>query len=179
MAYTKTNWINDSVPAINAGNLNKIEKGIYDNSVAIEENTNNIGDMDNLATQNKSDLVNAINSIIDSEIYSTDEVKTNKVWIDGKPIYRKVIQFTTTIQGASLFSMSHNISNADYIYVEKFYMSNQNAICYEVPLVGYAGNTTDKAYSYIDRNNLYVYSTGGWNAAWVKNVIIEYTKTTD
>lgn len=23
------------------------------------------------------------------DIYSTDEVKTNKVWIDGKPIYRK------------------------------------------------------------------------------------------
>lgn len=179
MAYTKTNWINDSIPAINAGNLNKIEQGIYDNSVAIEENTDNIGDIDNLATQSKSDLVNAINSIVDSEVYSTDEVKTNKVWIDGKPIYRKVIQFTTTIQGANMFSMAHNISNADYIYVEKFYMSNQDSICYEVPLVGYAGNTTDKAYSYIDRNNLYVYSTGGWNTAWVKNVIIEYTKTTD
>ena len=30
MAYTKTNWVNDSLPAINAGNLNKIEQGIYD-----------------------------------------------------------------------------------------------------------------------------------------------------
>lgn len=25
------------------------------------------------------------------EVYSIEEVKTNKVWIDGKPIYRKVI----------------------------------------------------------------------------------------
>ena len=25
------------------------------------------------------------------DVYSTDEVKTNKVWIDGKPIYRKVV----------------------------------------------------------------------------------------
>lgn len=30
MAYTKTEWVNDSVPAINASNLNKIEQGIYD-----------------------------------------------------------------------------------------------------------------------------------------------------
>lgn len=30
MAYTKTTWVNDSEPAINAANLNKIEKGIAD-----------------------------------------------------------------------------------------------------------------------------------------------------
>lgn len=36
MAYTKTNWVNDSTPAINADNLNKIEQGIYDNSIKID-----------------------------------------------------------------------------------------------------------------------------------------------
>ena len=30
MAYTKTNWVNGSAPAINAANLNKIEQGIAD-----------------------------------------------------------------------------------------------------------------------------------------------------
>ncbi len=29
------------------------------------------------------------------DLYSTSEVKTNKVWIDGKPIYRKVLTCTT------------------------------------------------------------------------------------
>jgi len=28
MAYVKTDWVDDSVPAINASNLNKIEAGI-------------------------------------------------------------------------------------------------------------------------------------------------------
>lgn len=28
------------------------------------------------------------------DIYSTTETKTNKVWIDGKPIYRKVVSGT-------------------------------------------------------------------------------------
>lgn len=30
MAYTKTTWVNNSTPALNATNLNKIEQGIYD-----------------------------------------------------------------------------------------------------------------------------------------------------
>jgi len=29
-SYTKTVWVNDQTPAINATNLNKIEQGIYD-----------------------------------------------------------------------------------------------------------------------------------------------------
>jgi len=36
MAYTKTTWVNGSQPYLNADNLNKIEQGIYENSVAIE-----------------------------------------------------------------------------------------------------------------------------------------------
>lgn len=36
MAYTKTSWVNNSAPAINATNLNKIEQGIYDNADAID-----------------------------------------------------------------------------------------------------------------------------------------------
>ena len=34
-----------------------------------------------------------------ADVYSTSEVKTNKVWIDGKPIYRKVVQNTENITG--------------------------------------------------------------------------------
>lgn len=29
----------------------------------------------------------------EKDIYSTEEVKTNKVWVDGKPIYRRVVSF--------------------------------------------------------------------------------------
>ena len=38
MAYKKTVWVNDSKPAINADNLNKIELGIEANDTAIAEN---------------------------------------------------------------------------------------------------------------------------------------------
>lgn len=48
MAYTKTNWVNDGVPAINASNLNKIEQGIY-------ENSQNISELNNKATIARQD----------------------------------------------------------------------------------------------------------------------------
>lgn len=35
MSYTKTNWVNDQAPAINATNLNKIENGIFNNDAII------------------------------------------------------------------------------------------------------------------------------------------------
>ena len=37
MAYSKTVWVNDNAPALNAVNLNKIENGIYDNANDIAE----------------------------------------------------------------------------------------------------------------------------------------------
>ena len=37
MAYTKTTWVNDSKPAINAANLNKIEQGIADAHAIVAE----------------------------------------------------------------------------------------------------------------------------------------------
>ena len=37
MAYTKTEWVNDSEPAINAVNLNKIEQGIADAHAIVAE----------------------------------------------------------------------------------------------------------------------------------------------
>ena len=37
MAYTKSTWVNDSKPAINAANLNKIEQGIADAHAVVAE----------------------------------------------------------------------------------------------------------------------------------------------
>ena len=37
MAYTKTEWVNDSKPAISAENLNKIEQGIADAHAIVAE----------------------------------------------------------------------------------------------------------------------------------------------
>ena len=56
MSYTKTVWNNDNLPYINADNLNKMEQGIYDNSI-------DIGTLSDLATTSKTNLVGAINEV--------------------------------------------------------------------------------------------------------------------
>lgn len=75
MAYEKTNWT--STTPINTTSLNKIESAIEQNSNDIEQNrsaieTNNtnlnekIGDLTTLNTTEKSSLVDAINSVVES-----------------------------------------------------------------------------------------------------------------
>ena len=45
MAYTKTQWVNNTTP-INDTNLNKIEQGIYDNSLVVDAVTNTLNPTD-------------------------------------------------------------------------------------------------------------------------------------
>ena len=42
MAYTKTVWVNNQAPAINADNLNKIEQGIFDTDAGVTAANSNI-----------------------------------------------------------------------------------------------------------------------------------------
>ena len=81
----KINFVNNSEPALNATNLNKLQQNIEE---AIENNPG-------------SDTL-PINSIVDYNgetvptgwqqihTYSTNEIETGDTWIDDKPIYRKV-----------------------------------------------------------------------------------------
>lgn len=66
MAYSKTNWVNENEPAINADNLNKIEAGIEDNSLQLESYGRTINEIIN----NKLDVVDVLNEA------STDTDKT-------------------------------------------------------------------------------------------------------
>ena len=68
---------------VNDVDLNEIKE-------VVNQNDTNVGDLLNLNTTDKSSLVNAINEINNKGIYSTTETKIG-TWIDGKDIYRKVI----------------------------------------------------------------------------------------
>jgi hypothetical protein len=57
----------------------------------VNTNDDNVGDLTNLDTTDKSSIVNATNELYGNYEYSTSETDTGKKWIDSKPIYRKVI----------------------------------------------------------------------------------------
>ena len=70
--------------------------------------------VDNLTNSSTIDALSANQGRVLNEkitkltTYSTEEVKTGETWIDGKPIYKKTIQFTTSAIGKH--SIKHNRS---------------------------------------------------------------------
>lgn len=68
---------------VNDTDLNEIKE-------VINENDDNVGDLSELNTNDKSSVVNAVNEIENRSIYSTTEIEIG-TWINGKAIYRKVI----------------------------------------------------------------------------------------
>ena len=161
----------------NASDLNEIKE-------VVNTNDDNIGELSNLNTTNKSSMVNAINEVNNKFDYSTEEQVIGK-WIDGKPLYRKTITFTSTISANTTTSIAHNITNAKNIFIDfsaSFMEANigeNNYLSYNFPIIGYGGNITDKVYCYVNPTDINFYASGAWAENWIKHITLKYTKTTD
>lgn len=57
------------------------------------------------------------------EVYSTDEQVVG-TWIDGKPLYRKVVQFTSPANTYTFTQVATGITNADYAFIENGAIKN-------------------------------------------------------
>lgn len=134
---------------------------------------------------------NAIIAITDDEVdhnhYSTDEVETGMYWIDGKPIYRKVVD-CGIVTGGSEKLIPHGVDNAEhFIKIDGFwygepgstggqqghhsvlnYADNSNAF----NIIVYTNN------DYYGKNIRLMPRTAGFTGYHVV-VTLEYTKTTD
>lgn len=75
MAYTKTTWVNNTAPSINAENLNKIEDGIY-NSVRY-------ADEQNLTLAQKKQALSNINAVSYNSTLLTADDDLNNICIAG------------------------------------------------------------------------------------------------
>lgn len=187
----KIDFINYQQPALNATNLNKLQQNVEDVT----------GDLSDLETSDRDNLVEAINeakrsggdavpihSIFDydgdtvptgyeeveeTEDYSTSETKTGKKWIDGRPIYRKVIATNLSVTNGTYINLSSlNINeilevksinkkvNNDFTFYDNFFDSSSEKITLHY------------------RNDIIEFWTGS-GANYTSTVWIEYTKTTD
>lgn len=134
---------------------------------------------------------NAIIAITDDEVdhnhYSTEETETGMYWIDGKPIYRKVIDVGwgpngTTSTPASI-TVPHNISNLDevisYEMLGTSYPSQSSTVKgnrWTVPWITSGGAAYHD--TYLNSTSIILTATQNTNL-WYFKAIIEYTKTTD
>lgn len=181
MAYSKQTWENlpNQTTPITAERLNHMEDGIYE---AYEHGgggeTLPVGseiDFDGTS----ADIPTGWEETTDPESYSTDEVKTNKTWVNGKPIYRKVLVIPkSSIPGTGNRDYAHGINNVDE-WTEvtgKVYRSTGVAN----PIPWSTTSTWATIFNDFTGTNIGI-SLGSdiYNNATSMKIILEYTKTTD
>ena len=105
--------------------------------------------------------------------YSTTEEVVG-TWIDGKPIYRKVVQGNITSKDQSLFVVNANVETMISI---RGYDSPDGI--YYFPFNYTQNGTTQKAIFYKKDTDTIEFRSNSYNSGEVFVVILEYTKTTD
>lgn len=118
---------------------------------------------------NKAPSVQAVKNYIDN-IYSTDEVKTNKIWIDNKPIYRKMYEFSNISTGDTKYTALDIDNLYRIVNWSGSVETNETArSCFVSGIIPYV---------HYQLGNIYVANTGRETINSI-SVIIEYTKTND
>lgn len=112
------------------------------------------------------------------EIYSTDEVRIG-TWIDGKPLYRKVILVENPVKGTTT-SVSSGVNNIKFVFLENaFIHKNDDGSCRPVMVADSLEPATTRIIVQVAPSGLAYYL--GTNFQWFNSLymIIRYTKTTD
>lgn len=112
----------------------------------------------------------------ENNIYSTNEIKIG-TWIDGKPLYRKVIQPVIKIGANAIVSVPHGISNLSQVLKVDATLFWDNKT-YPFPAI-YDDLSKQVDINYIDSTNVYIKSFGDNWSTQITTIILEYTKTTD
>ena len=106
-------------------------------------------------------------------VYSTDEMIIGR-WIDGKPLYRKVVQGNITSKNQSLFVVNANVETM--ISIRGYDFSNG---IYYFPFNYTQDGSTQKAVFYKKDTDTIEFRSNSSGSGEVFVVILEYTKTTD
>lgn len=113
---------------------------------------------------------------IPNDVYAEGEETVIGTWY-GRTLYRKTIATTDLLSANTTLEIPHNIENVHMIWIDNSstYFST-GSVSYSLPMIGYTGNTTDKAYAYVEGNNIKIFSNGSWGTGWIKVVTLRYTK---
>lgn len=124
----------------------------------------------------------AAGSYADDEngVYSTSEIDTGRVWIDGRPIYRKVVRGIVNMTGNSTSRLAHGIQGLTSRWeLIKYYgnmrlggtLSN-NTIKQALP---YIENVHQSGITSIDETTVTISGSYPWGSSEV-SLVLEYVK---
>lgn len=108
------------------------------------------------------------------DVYSKEEVKTDKVWIDGKPIYRKVYYYETITFTKGAHVLDIDLPNLDCVTDFKYSMF------YPILSKWYVNWDTIDAHNIMITSKSCEIGSGDGNSVFTRaSFVFEYTKTTD
>ena len=126
-----------------------------------------------LAENQQDNVLNNVKDYVDnSNSYSTEEVKTGGTWIDGKPIYRKVI---SNIISESTQNIAHGIEDIDnYVNLTPYMLSGDMSQIFP------SFNTGSYYFTaFASSKTLITLQCVSGYVSNIYRIVIEYTKTTD
>lgn len=163
--------------------------GFHNNaeSVTFTDTSSLYGGNDFSEIQPENKLIYAQRSYVDkSNSYSTDEIKTGGTWIDGKPIYRKVIPFIINNDGVfsidlSTYEIGNYFKSEALLLDDNFELINEFLSITSNQIIQFQSR---KAFPNILEilcvaTEITSGDSSAFNAGMSGNVILEYTKTTD
>ncbi len=104
------------------------------------------------------------------EVYSTNETKTSKTWVDGKPIYRKVMMWRGAPPAVTIPNLNTIVNIGGVVY------AGNNQLPFP-----WRNVVTPEQYNLYYDNGVFTWQILNVGASTVKDsfVWIEYTKTVD
>ena len=114
------------------------------------------------------------------EVYLTEEVKIG-TWIDGKPLYRKIISSTlpkVTTDGTNVTSTVPINANIDFGYIEKAFYTDIYSGRITLPWITGSGRVI-RAYLDVPGQQISLLSNTVELNERPVTIIVRYTKTTD
>ena len=174
------------IPLVNTNSVNDINTSIIaikkemKSSGETEVNVNvNLPDtafpVDEVTSGNMHSVTS--NAVAKAMSYSTSEVNTGKKWIDGKPIYRKVVD-CGALPNATYKYVNHNISNLEAFINISVISSTASGSGTMLPYVNPNILTTQISYTY-SKTQIELRTATDYSSYINTYAILEYTKTTD
>lgn len=126
-------------------------------------------------------LENNSNSTNTNETYSTEE-QVIGTWIDGKPLYRKVIREQITDSGNKEYFLSQNVPDAESFIIESASVFSNSSYTGDVLVVSSSNASTTKydvAFTSFNLKTGRIWLVRGDSSPSYLQLIVRYTKTTD
>ena len=132
------------------------------------------------SAEDVNSITKAVNNIVNETHYAREETKTGDTWIDGKPIYVKMIEWTGLSSGVG--SKPCNISNVDtYVDLKVYAKQPSTKNLNKFPVVYYQQGTSGTFYATnfgLNGDDILYQNNTSW-AGYEFKAFVYYTKTTD